>query len=102
MEDYTNALLLTVVHLEDEFEIQGHFRMEIWFMAPTEAEKAVMLHYTEEQQDEKENRLRAVISSIYFHFIYNIRMKCIFHLYQHLAGSKVEHKKMVRKLSLRK
>lgn len=48
MEDYINALLLTVMHLEDEFEIQGHFRMEVWFMAPIEAEKAVMLHYTEE------------------------------------------------------
>lgn len=59
IEDYTNALLLTVVHIEDEFENHGHFRMEMWFMTPTEAEKAVMLSYTEEQQNERENRLRA-------------------------------------------
>lgn len=59
MEDYTNALLLTVVHIEDEFEIHGHFRMEIWFMTPTETKKPVMLYYTEEQQNDRENRPRA-------------------------------------------
>lgn len=43
-----------------------------------------------------------VISSIYFHFIYNIRVKCISHHYQHPAGSKAEHKKIVKKLSPQK
>lgn len=58
-EDHKNALLLTVVHTEDEFGIHGHLRMGVLFMTPTEAEKAVMLYYTEEQQNERESRQRA-------------------------------------------
>lgn len=68
MQDYTNALLLTVMHIEDEFEIRGHFRMEIWFMTPIEAEKAVKLNYTEDQQHERENRLRASDKQYLFSF----------------------------------
>lgn len=65
---HTNALLLTVVHIEDEFEIHAHFRMGIWFMPPTEAEKPVMLCYTEEQQNERENRPRASDKQYLFSF----------------------------------
>lgn len=68
MEDYRNALLLTVVHIQGEFEIHGHFRMGIWFMTPTEAEKPVMLYYTEEQQNEGENRPRASDKQYLFSF----------------------------------
>lgn len=68
MEDYTNALLLTVLCIEDEFGIHGHFGLEIWFMTPTEAEKAVMLYYTEEKQNERENRPRVSDKQYLFSF----------------------------------
>lgn len=39
-----------------------------------------------------------VISSIYFHFVYDIRMRCISHLYHHPEGNKAESRKMMRKI----
>lgn len=56
------------MHIEDEIGILGHFRVGIWFLTPTEAEKAVMLYYTEEQQNERENRQRASDQQYLFSF----------------------------------
>lgn len=42
--------------------------MEIWAMTPIQAEMAVMLYYTEEQQNERESRLRESDKQYLFSF----------------------------------